>query len=84
MEGEAYATKLLEDKSCPTLVKEYKSGDYFGERALLNNTIRAASIIAKTHIKCLVLERDIFKKLLGPIEHILKRNMKIYINYIEE
>lgn len=84
LEGEAYATKGFENKSTPKLVKEYKAGDYFGERALLKNTIRAANIIAKTKIKCLVFDRDRFKKLLGPIEHILKRNMSIYINYIEQ
>jgi cAMP-dependent protein kinase regulator len=84
LEGEACATKLFDVNKESTVVKEYSAGDYFGERALLKNTTRAASIIAKTDIKCLVLDRDRFKKLLGSVEHILKRNMKIYINYIEK
>lgn len=82
LEGEAYATKLTETDDDPVKVKDYKAGDYFGERALLKNTTRAANIIAKTDIKCLVLNRDSFIKLLGPIEHILKRNMEIYISFI--
>ena len=82
LSGEAKATMNLEGFTDPQTVKEYNSGDYFGERALLNNATRAASIQAIGDWKCLVLKREDFKKLLGPIEHILKRNMKIYINYI--
>ena len=84
LEGEAYATKCLGFNKPATVVKEYLPGDYFGERALLHNKKRAASIIAKSKVKCLSLDRDSFNKLLGPIEHILKRNMKIYINYVDE
>lgn len=83
LEGKAHATKLLDDSLSPQRVKDYKAGDYFGERALLKDTTRDANIVADTHIKCLMLSRDDFKKLLGPIEDILKRNMKIYINYID-
>jgi cAMP-dependent protein kinase regulator len=82
LKGEAIATKMLEDSKDAKVVKHYSSGDYFGERAMLNNTTRAANIIAKTNIECLVLGRDKFKALLGSIEHILKRNMKIYIDFI--
>jgi cAMP-dependent protein kinase regulator len=84
IEGEAYATKCFDNQDGPVKVKDYSPGDYFGERALLKNEMRAASIIAKTNIKCLALDRSSFIKLLGPIEHILKRNMKIYINYIDQ
>jgi cAMP-dependent protein kinase regulator len=83
LEGKAVATKLLDDSLQPKRVIGYKSGDYFGERALLKNATRSANIIAETGIKCLMLNRVDFKKLLGPIEDILKRNMKIYINYID-
>ena len=62
-------------------VKEYGSGDYFGELALLSNEPRAASIIAKTDCKLLSLDRLAFKRLLGPIEKILKRNSEIYAIY---
>lgn len=84
LEGKAYATKYFDNQDEPVKVKDYSPGDYFGERALLKNEKRAASIIAKTDIKCLALDRLSFNKLLGPIEHILKRNMKIYINYIDQ
>ena len=83
LEGEAFATKWFDNHDEPVKVKDYVPGDYFGERALLKNEKRAASIYAKTDIKCLALDRTSFNKLIGPIEHLLKRNMKIYINYID-
>ena len=56
----------------------YQSGDFFGERALIKNESRAANVIAKT--KCIVisLDRHSVKRLLGPIEELLKRNFELY------
>ena len=34
----------------PTKLVTYKEGDYFGERALLKNEPRAASVIAETDL----------------------------------
>ena len=53
---------------------DYNKGGYFGELALIRNEPRAASVIAKTECKLLKLDRISFKRLLGPIENILKRN----------
>lgn len=57
-------------------------GEYFGERALIKNEPRAASIVVKSE-ECVVvsLDRHSFKRMLGPIEEILKRNMASYENY---
>ena len=44
-EGEASALKKIEDSKTEELVYQYKKGDYFGERALLTNDSRAASIV---------------------------------------
>lgn len=60
---------------------DYGKGSYFGERALLNNDVRAANIIAQSDVSCLSLERETFKRLLGPLDVILKRNMEAYKNY---
>ena len=62
-------------------VKEYKEGDYFGELALLKNTPRAATIIAKSELKLALIDRDSFMSLLGPLDTILKRNMSVYQNH---
>lgn len=47
--------------------------DFFGERALLKNEPRAASVVALGYVDCLVLERADFVSLLGPLESILGR-----------
>ena len=40
--------------------------------------MRAANVIATSDVKCLSLECDTFKRLLGPLDDILKRNMDKY------
>jgi cAMP-dependent protein kinase regulator len=66
-------------------IKDYTTGDYFGERALLTNEPRAASIIATSEETVLAkLELRSFKRLLGPVENILKRNMKEYSKVHED
>lgn len=54
-------------------VKSYKRGDYFGELALLDDKPRAASVISKGEVKVARLGRDGFKRLLGPVEDIMRR-----------
>jgi cAMP-dependent protein kinase regulator len=67
--GEAQAFKAGVEKS----VKDYSRGDYFGELALLDDKPRAASVVAKTDVKVAKLGRDGFKRLLGPVEAIMRR-----------
>jgi cAMP-dependent protein kinase regulator len=67
--GEAEAFKSGVDGA----VKAYSRGDYFGELALLDDKPRAASVVAKTDVKVARLGRDGFKRLLGPVEQIMRR-----------
>ena len=78
-EGECEATKTLEPGKPDTIIKEYKVGDYFGERALIKGEPRACNIIANSEtVRVISLDRISFKRLLGPIEEILKRNIDKY------
>ena len=60
---------------------QYKAGDYFGEIALIRDTPRAANVIAKTELDVAMIDRKAFKRILGPLEDILKRNMQAYANF---
>ena len=83
MSGKAIATKTFEPGQPAVHVKDYQPGDYFGERALLKNEPRAANIIAKTRLQVVTLERKSFRRLLGPIDTILMRNMENYQKFIQ-
>lgn len=80
--GEAIATKSLNAVEEAKEVMTYGPGDYFGERALLKNEPRAANVIAKTDCKLVSLERHSFKRLMGPLDNILRRNMHIYDQFV--
>jgi len=82
--GTAIATKNL-GGSEPQQVKDYKRGDYFGERALLTKENRAANIVVTSdECKVLMLERDTFVRLLGSLDDILKRNMTDYLKFTRQ
>jgi cAMP-dependent protein kinase regulator len=81
--GNAAATKTFEPGKPPLEVKTYKAGDYFGELALIKGDPRAANIIATSDVKVISLDRNSFKRLLGPMEDILKRNSDSYVKYIK-
>jgi cAMP-dependent protein kinase regulator len=84
-EGNCIATKTLEKGKPETKIKDYKEGDYFGERALIKGEPRYANIIAESdNVKVISLDRISFKRLLGPIENILHRNMEKYKIFVQE
>lgn len=70
MSGSCKATKNGEGE-----VAQYSEGDYFGERALLKGEPRAASVLADGQVCAVSLDRHSFKRLLGPVEEIMERNI---------
>ncbi len=64
-------------------VYQYKPNDYFGELALLKDQPRAANIIATSDCILASIDRPSFKRLLGPLEEILKRNSSRYDAYVK-
>lgn len=77
-EGKLVAEKIEDNEVKP--VYYYKEGDYFGELAILKNTMRQASVKALTKVRLLYIERSSFKRILGSIENILRRNETRYKN----
>ncbi|EQC32872.1 AGC protein kinase [Saprolegnia diclina VS20] len=57
-------------------IMQLRSGEFFGERALLSKEPRAANCFANGHVECLCLDRSAFERLLGKLEHILTRETK--------
>lgn len=47
--------------------------DFFGERALLQEEPRMATVEAYTRLVCLTLKRDTFVEILGPLEQLMAR-----------
>ncbi|KAI8085180.1 cAMP dependent protein kinase regulatory subunit [Halteromyces radiatus] len=61
-------------------VNRLTKGAYFGELALLNDSPRAATVIAHGRLRCATLGKKGFNRLLGPVLDILKRSS---INYVK-
>jgi cAMP-dependent protein kinase regulator len=83
VDGNAVATKTKEPGKPPVEVKKYEKGSYFGELALIRGEPRAANVAAETALKVISLDRNSFKRLLGPIEEILKRNSDQYVKFVQ-
>jgi CRP-like cAMP-binding protein len=52
------------------------AGSYFGERALLSNNPRAASVIAVSALTCLQISREAFENVLGPLASLIEEDQK--------
>jgi len=78
VEGECRATQTPEGKDKEVETGRMKVGDYFGERALINNSARMANVIAVGSVKCASMDCSAFERLLGPCRDILHRKMSEY------
>ncbi|CAI5706917.1 unnamed protein product [Peronospora farinosa] len=81
-EGAAVCTKQLSPADPPVEMGQLTSGAYFGEIALLTTRPRQATVTAQGKVKCLTLDRKTFKRVMGPLEDILKRNIDKYNSII--
>lgn len=63
LEGEAEVTKHINNVEV-RLLKTLVAGDFFGEMALIHNAPRAATVIAKTTLTTLELDKTAFNRVL--------------------
>jgi hypothetical protein len=54
-------------------------GDYFGERALVVDDKRSATVIAEVDVTCMVLRREEMTELLGPLTNVLDLNLGLRV-----
>ncbi|KAG9399113.1 hypothetical protein AC1031_012070 [Aphanomyces cochlioides] len=55
---------------------ELHEGDYFGERALIKDEPRAATVLAKSNdVDVMAVERQVFTSVLGPLQDVIKQNL---------
>mmetsp|Transcript_1565 Transcript_1565/g.2857 ORF Transcript_1565/g.2857 Transcript_1565/m.2857 type:complete len:791 (+) Transcript_1565:53-2425(+) len=58
---------------------KYSGGDYFGERALLSNEPRAATVTAETACSVFALGRADFNEVLGDCQQLMERNLNLRV-----
>ncbi|MBT3190256.1 MAG: cyclic nucleotide-binding domain-containing protein [Anaerolineae bacterium] len=63
LEGEAEVTKVI-NRTEVRLLKTLRSGDFFGEMALIHNVPRGATVTARTHLVALELNKESFDRVL--------------------
>jgi len=59
-------------------------GSYFGELALLNNDVRAATVRALSPARVLAVDRATFNRVFGSLRESLKSNLEMYEKYVDE
>mmetsp|Transcript_26926 Transcript_26926/g.45031 ORF Transcript_26926/g.45031 Transcript_26926/m.45031 type:complete len:411 (-) Transcript_26926:132-1364(-) len=80
-DGEAECTQV-DAAGESKVVASLKSGNYFGEIALLTSKPRQATVKAKGGtLKVLAIDRATFTRVFGSMDSILQRNMEQYTKY---
>lgn len=57
-------------------VNTMSSGQFFGERALMSEDVRAATCVAATDTKCITLMREDFVRMLGNLQDLLNETAR--------
>eukprot|EP00794_Sanderia_malayensis_P012638 gene12638-13936_t len=74
-EGNVKVLQMLSGHVEPQEIRTLGKGDYFGEKALLSEDVRTASIVALSPgVECMVIERETFRNVIGPLEVIQNKD----------
>jgi cAMP-dependent protein kinase regulator len=66
------------------VITTLSKGNYFGEIALLTDKPRQATVrvAPRQNVRLLSLDRATFKRLFGPLDPILRRNLEAYNKFL--
>jgi cAMP-dependent protein kinase regulator len=82
MDGQADVLQRPTDNAVAEKVGTLGPSDFFGEIALILDRPRAATVIARTDLKCVKMDRGRFERVMGPCRDILKRDLNKYNSYV--
>lgn len=73
-EGNVAVYRTNADTAKEDKLADLKTGDYFGEKALLSEDVRQASCVAESKVACLTLGREDFVDMMGTIDEMLNKD----------
>lgn len=82
MDGQADVLQRPTDNAPAEKVGTLGPSDFFGEIALILDRPRAATVVARTNLKCVKMDRGRFERVMGPCRDILKRDLNKYNSYV--
>lgn len=81
-EGNCIGQKIVEEGKIPIKTKDYREGQIFCEKALLQSEKSQESVIGNSEIvRFIYIDRYSFKNIFGSLEQILMRNLDLYHEY---
>ena len=83
-EGKCHSEKISDSGKPPQTLKEFEEFDYFGDAPWFKCEQRNYGVKADTNCTVFVISRKEFKRLVGPLENILKRKIESYQKYMRK
>jgi len=78
-EGTVAVYRTNADTKNEDKLADLKTGDYFGEKALLSEDVRQASCVATSKVVCLTLGRDDFVDMMGTIDDMMAQEGQVSV-----
>ena len=83
-QGKCHSEKASDSGKAPQTLKEFEENEYFGEAPWFKYEQRNYSVKADTDCIVFIISRKEFKRLVGPLENILKRKIESYQKYMKK
>ena len=80
--GTVVCTQQQREEEDPVEIGRLDRGASFGQFALLSDRPRQATVTALGEVVCLILDRTVYTRLIGPQIGVLRRNMETYNTFV--